>query len=72
MAPAIRARICANLQFLGVRLERSLNEVNAGIVSASDSQVTVRVIPTDEESMIAQLAYRAANTSSTGTHHDCT
>jgi acetate kinase len=71
-SPAIRARICANLQFLGVRLERSLNEVNAGIVSASDSQVTVRVIPTDEESMIAQLAYRAANTLSTGTNHDCT
>ncbi len=54
----IRERICSNLEFLGVRLDRSRNEVNAAIISAPDSPVTVRVIPTDEESMIAQLAYR--------------
>jgi acetate kinase len=54
----IRARICTNLQFLGVHLQRSLNEANAAVVSAPDSKVTVRVIPTDEESMIAKLAYR--------------
>jgi acetate kinase len=54
----IRARICANLEFLGVRLDASLNEANAAVIGAADSRVTVRVIPTDEEFMIAQIARR--------------
>jgi acetate kinase len=55
-SPAIRERVCANLEFLGVRLERAANEANAAVISAPGSGVTVRVIPTDEELMIAQLA----------------
>ena len=55
-SPAIRERICANLEFLGVRLERAANEANAAVISAPDGRVTVRVIPTDEELMIAKLA----------------
>jgi acetate kinase len=55
-SPVIRARICANLEFLGVRLERAANEANAAVISAPDGRVTVRVIPTDEELMIAKLA----------------
>ena len=58
-SPAIRERICANLEFLGVRLERAANEANAAVISAPGSGVTVRVIPTDEELMIAQLALTA-------------
>ena len=58
-SPAIRQRICANLEFLGVRLERAANEANAAVISAPGSGVTVRVIPTDEELMIAQLALTA-------------
>jgi acetate kinase len=55
-SPVIRARICADLEFLGVHLEGASNQANAAIISTPDSRVTVRVIPTDEELMIAQLA----------------
>jgi acetate kinase len=55
-SPAIRERICANLGFLGIRLEPAANEANAAVISAPGSRVTVRVIPTDEELMIAKLA----------------
>lgn len=55
-SPAIRERICANLQFLGVQLEPVANAANAAVISAPGCRVTVRVIPTDEELMIAKLA----------------
>jgi acetate kinase len=54
-SPVIRERICANLEFLGVHLERASNEANAAVISAPGSRVTVRVIATDEELMIAQI-----------------
>jgi acetate kinase len=52
----IRERICANLDFLGVRLDAARNDAHAGVISAPRSRVTVRVIRTDEELMIAQIA----------------
>jgi acetate kinase len=57
-SPVIRARICANLEFLGVQLEPAANDANDAVISAPGSRVTVRVIPTDEELMIAKLAIR--------------
>jgi acetate kinase len=53
-APTVRARICDGLEFLGIGLEEKQNAVNAGVISADGSRVTVRVIHTDEEWMIAQ------------------
>jgi acetate kinase len=53
-APSIRARICAGLEFLGVRLDAARNDANAAVISAGDSPVTVRVLPTNEELMIAR------------------
>jgi acetate kinase len=53
-APLIRARICAGLDFLGIRLERKRNSKNAPVISGRSDGVTVRVIPTDEERMIAR------------------
>jgi acetate kinase len=50
----IRARICAGLGFLGIELNKSRNEERAGVISADSSRVTVRVIRTDEEQMIAK------------------
>jgi len=50
----IRARICGNLQFLGIHLDPDLNNQNAPIISRQDSPVTVRVMKTDEELMIAR------------------
>jgi len=53
-APAIRARICNGLGFLGIKLEEKRNMENAGVISTVSSRVTVRVIHTDEEQMIAR------------------
>ncbi|MEI9863079.1 MAG: acetate/propionate family kinase [Limisphaerales bacterium] len=49
-----RARICDGLNFLGIELDASQNAANAAIISTAASRVTVRVIRTDEEWMIAQ------------------
>lgn len=56
-ASIVRARICEGLPFLGIRLDTSLNARHAPIISSATSLVVVRVIPTDEESMIARAAY---------------
>jgi acetate kinase len=53
-APAVRARICHGLGFLGIELEDERNEANEGVISARASRVAVRVIRTDEERVIAR------------------
>jgi acetate kinase len=53
-APAIRARICDGLGFLGVELDRKRNAKNAAVISPDSARVKVRVIRTDEELMIAR------------------
>jgi acetate kinase len=55
-AAPVRARICEGLDFLGLRLEPALNDAAAAVISAAGSRVSVRVIPTDEELMMARLA----------------
>jgi acetate kinase len=57
-AAEVRARICGGLQFLGFELDEARNSVNAPVISADASRVTVRVIPTDEELMIARSVSR--------------
>ena len=52
--PLIRTKICEGLKFLGIELEEGLNKVNEGIISKAGSGVTVRVIRTDEEFMVAR------------------
>jgi acetate kinase len=56
-APAVRARICEGLAFLGVQLDVQRNAENQPVISSSDARVSVRVIPTDEELMIARAVY---------------
>jgi acetate kinase len=53
-APAIRARICNGLDFLGIHLDGKQNEANAPVISMTDSRVNVRVIQTNEDLMIVQ------------------
>ena len=60
-APPVRARICAGLGFLGLELNERRNAANAAVVSTGTSRVTVRVIPTDEELMIARSVTRILN-----------
>ena len=53
-APAVRARICDGLEFLGIKLEEKHNAANEGVISAASSRVAVRVIRTNEEQIIAK------------------
>ena len=51
--PAIRAAICARMAWAGVLLDEAPNAANAPVITRPDSRIAVRVIPTDEERMIA-------------------
>jgi acetate kinase len=57
-SPVVRTRICEGLEFLGIKLHPAGNAKNAAKISANASRVTVRVIRTDEEQMIARSACR--------------
>jgi acetate kinase len=56
-APEVRARICEGLGFLGVRIDARRNAGNAPVISTRASRVTVRMIRTDEELMVARSAW---------------
>ncbi|HTE06333.1 MAG TPA: acetate/propionate family kinase [Planctomycetota bacterium] len=53
-APVVRERICAGLQFLGVRLDAGRNEAGAALLSHDGGRVRVRLIRTDEALQIAR------------------
>jgi len=53
-APSIRERICNDLGFLGIRLDTERNSEQAPVISRADGLVTVRVMKTNEELMIAR------------------
>jgi acetate kinase len=54
----IRARICEGLNFLGIELHDARNAAHAPVISTDASTVTVRVMRTDEELMIARSVSR--------------
>ncbi len=52
-----RANVCRSLGFMGVTIDEQVNSVTRGtetVISTPDSRVTVIVVPTDEELMIAR------------------
>lgn len=53
-SPAIRARVCEGLGFLGIAVDEGANESGAAVISGKSGRVSVRVIRTDEELMIAR------------------
>jgi acetate kinase len=57
-AAPIRERICTELEFLGIQLDPERNTEHAPIVSRDGSPVTIRVMKTDEDLMIARHTYR--------------
>ncbi len=57
-AVEVRSRICRGLEFLGIEIDENRNAANAQVISASSARVSVRVIRTDEELMIARTVYR--------------
>jgi len=49
----VRSRICNRLGWLGIAIDEPANAANAPLISLPSSRIAVRVIPTDEERMIA-------------------
>jgi acetate kinase len=59
--PDLRAEICANLDCLGLQLDPAANaacRATEAVISTPASKVEVRVIPTNEEIVIARNAWR--------------
>jgi acetate kinase len=62
-AAVIRQRICNGLQTFGIDVNAARNENDAAIISADGGAVTIRVIATDEDRMLAR---RGADTLTAG------
>jgi acetate kinase len=56
--PEIRARICRDAEWLGVKLDGEANAKHGPRISAEESAVSAWVVPTDEETMIARHVAR--------------
>jgi len=56
-AASIRAEVCHQMTWLGIMLDESANQDHGPKISHANSAVSVWVIPTDEEKMIAQHTY---------------
>jgi acetate kinase len=65
-APSVRARVCAGLDFLGVRIDPERNAASAPIISRAGAPATVRVMRTDEDLMIARHTHRLLVTNGGG------
>lgn len=57
----IRQRVCADLAYLGVKIDEQANQDNELDISAADSRVKVLVIPTNEELIIARETEKVLN-----------
>ena len=60
----LRANVCAPLGFMGVTLDKDINAKTRGtetVISTPESKVTVAVVPTDEELMIARDTEKIVN-----------
>ncbi|MFA5044149.1 MAG: acetate kinase [Kiritimatiellia bacterium] len=57
-APLVRAMVCEQLTYLGIRLDPALNNDHNLTISQKDSRPAVLVIPTNEELMIARETLR--------------
>jgi acetate kinase len=53
-AAPVRARVCENAVWLGIRLDAAANLAGGPRISTADSPVSVWVVPTNEELMIAR------------------
>src|SRR5215218_104137 len=57
-AAPVRGRVCEGLEFLGIRLDADRNAAHAPVISSEAAAVTVRVVPTDEDLMVARHTRR--------------
>jgi acetate kinase len=61
-AAAIRARVCEDARWLGIRLDAAANAKNGPRISRHDASVSAWVVPTDENLMIARHTRRLLDT----------
>jgi acetate kinase len=54
-APEIRAQICRGMEWLGMEIDAGQNMASAPVISSKQSRAVVRVIPTDEEGVMARI-----------------
>lgn len=59
-APRVRALVCAGLAHLGVALARERNERGDAVIDDDTGRVRVRIVPTDENLVVARHAARLA------------
>lgn len=57
-APELRERIVGRAAWLGAELDAAANAAGAPLISTSGSRISLHVIPTDEELMIARHSFR--------------
>ncbi len=57
-AAPVRWEICRGLGYLGITLDREQNDATADLISQRDSRASVRVIPTNEDLMIARHTHQ--------------
>ncbi len=57
-AASIRARICDGLEILGIELDAHSNNDDAPVISSHASRAVVRVIPTNEDLVVARHTVR--------------
>jgi acetate kinase len=53
-AAEVRARVCAPAKWIGITLDEAANSRNGLLISAPASAVSVWVVPTDENLMVAR------------------
>jgi len=56
-SPEVRGEICAGLEFLGIEIDEDSNARNSRGISRRNGRVTVLVIPTDEEFVMAKIVW---------------
>lgn len=57
--PVIRERICEGLEFLNIGLDKKLNDRSASEISRKNKHVSIRVIPANEEIIIAKQVWQS-------------
>ena len=60
-SPEVRSQVCDGIKFLGIELDEIKNINNEAIISSTSSKVTVRVMPTNEQLMIAKMVCDVLN-----------
>ena len=69
-AAPVRWMICRGLEYLGIRLDPERNDANADVISVNQSPCCVRVIPTNEDLMIARHTRALLSKRAQGANHE--